>query len=251
MSNIIPYNFDYLREKLLPWQLLAIFDDIPSTNSYLKEHASSLQNKTLVLANQQSSGRGRFQRQFRSDRDKGIYCSFLLKNYDVKLLTQLSFACALALAISTHDLYSLKTQIKWPNDLLIKDKKLAGILIESLHTGEHMDVVVGFGLNVYHQNFDTLNALSLEDVYPQAIDRNTLLMHFFKTLDQLMVSTDITVLYRTWMVPSGESLYTSIEGIKTMVKVIDIQENGTLLVRMQDGTERSLFNEEIQIQSNL
>ena len=247
MSNIVPYNYEYLNASLDTWYVHTIFDDIPSTNTYLKEQAQFLSNRTIVLANQQSSGRGRFDRQFKSSRDKGIYCSFLLKNVKTYQLTQLSFACALALALSIHELYQINVQIKWPNDLLLNKKKLAGILIETMHQAKTMDVVIGFGLNVYHQEFENLNATSLEASYSGALDRNQFLIHFFKHFDECLNQSDILNLYREWMIPSGEVITTSIQGIKTEVTVLDILENGTLLVRKEDGTERSLFNEEIQI----
>ena len=251
MSNIIPYADEYLNTSLDTWHIHPIFDDIPSTNTYLKEQAHFLSDRTIVLANQQSSGRGRYDRQFKSVRDKGIYCSFLLKNVKTKQLTPLSFACALALALSINELYQIKVQIKWPNDLLLNKKKLAGILIETMHQADAMDVVIGFGLNVYHQDFENLNATSLEEAYPGTLDRNQFLIHFFKHFDDRLNQNDIFPLYRKWMVPSGEVITTSIQGIKTEVTVLDILENGTLLVRKDNGTSLSLFNEEIQIISNL
>lgn len=251
MSNIIPYAQTYLNTKLESWHVHTIFNDIPSTNTYLKEQTHKLDDRTIILANQQHSGRGRYQRQFKSLRDKGIYCSFLMKNYDTQALTQLSFACAIALAITIHELYQLKVQIKWPNDLLLNTKKLAGILIETMHQAETMDVVIGFGLNVYHQDFDDLNATSLEDVYSSRIDRNHFIVHFFKVFDTVIKTEDILMHYRKWMVPSGKVISTSINGIKTLVMILDIQNDGALLVKKEDGTELSLFNEEIQILSNL
>ena len=251
MSNIIPYAQAYLNTKLETWYVHTIFDDIPSTNTYLKEQAHFLSDRTIILANQQSSGRGRYQRQFKSIRDKGIYCSFLMKNFDAHALTQLSFACALALAITIHELYQLRPQIKWPNDLLLNAKKVAGILIETMHKAETMDVVIGIGLNVYHQDFGDLNATSLEDDYSSPIDRNHFIIHFFKVFDTVIKTEDILMLYRKWMVPSGEVITTSIKGIKEQVTILDIQKNGALLVKKEDGTEFSLFNEEIQILSNL
>lgn len=251
MSNIIPYADEYLNTSLDTWHVHTILDDIPSTNTYLKEQAHFLSDRTIVLANQQSSGRGRYDRQFKSVRDKGIYCSFLLKNVKTKQLTPLSFACALALALSIHELYQIKVQIKWPNDLLLNKKKLAGILIETMHQADAMDVVIGFGLNVYHQDFENLNATSLEEAYPGTLDRNQFLIHFFKHFDELLNQNDIFPLYRKWMVPCGETLITSIQGIKTQVTILDIQADGCLLVKKDDGTSLSLFNEEIQILSNL
>ena len=251
MSNVIPYIREEMNEKLDVWQIQTIFNDIPSTNTYLKEQAQNLSDKTIVHANKQSSGRGRYQRQFKSTQDKGIFCSFLMKNYDPQSLTQLSFACALALAITIEELYQLHVQIKWPNDLILNSKKLAGILIETMHQAETMDVIIGFGLNVYHQDFGELSAISLEDAYHSILDRNLFIVHFFKIFENLLKTENILTLYRKWMVPRGEVITTSIQGIKTEVMILDAQENGSLLVKKEDGTELTLFNEEIQILSSL
>lgn len=251
MSNIIPYSHPYLNAHLDVWHVHTIFDDIASTNTYLKEHATSLPDRTLVLANQQNAGRGRFKRHFKSERDKGIYCSFLLKHVDVQKLNHISFATALALTLTLHDLYQTNIQIKWPNDLVINNQKLAGILIETLHHAGAMDVVIGFGLNVYLQDLSDLNAIALEEVVPKTLDRNQILIRFFSIFEDLLKQDDILPLYRLHMLPAGTFITTTIEGIKTVVQIVDIQANGTLLVKKEDGTPCFLFNDEIHIPPNL
>lgn len=245
MLTPLPYIREYLMDEIHLWHVHSIFEDISSTNTFLKEQSASLSNRTIVLANQQNSGRGRFQRQFKSARDKGIYCSFLLKKVEVQNRTHLSFSCALAIAMTINDLYQIKVQIKWPNDLLLNKKKLAGILIETVHQAESMDVVIGFGLNVHSQDFEGLDAIALEDVYGAGLDRNEFLIHFFKTFDELSKLDNLMPLYHAFMIPIGSLISTTIQGFKTTLTIVNIQDDGTLLAKKEDGTLLTLFNEEI------
>ena len=79
------------------WQLLPIVETIPSTNTWLKKHAEHLQDKTILIAREQTQGRGRSDRSFHSARDRGLYLSVLLKETISDLpLTKLTALCALA-----------------------------------------------------------------------------------------------------------------------------------------------------------
>ena len=110
------------------WQLLPIVETIPSTNTWLKEHAEHLQDKTILIAREQTQGRGRSDRSFHSARDRGLYLSVLLKETISDLpLTKLTALCALAAHRAIKESCQLTTQIKWVNDLLCQEHKLAGI----------------------------------------------------------------------------------------------------------------------------
>lgn len=251
MSSPYPYDQDYLNKHLNNWNIIRLFDDIPSTNTYLKDNALLLADRSIILANQQSAGRGRYQRNFLSAKDKGIYCSFIIKNDTHCSLTQISFATAIALASSIYHLYKIRVQVKWPNDLVYANQKLAGILIETTSQEKALDIVIGFGLNVYSQDFGELSAIALEDIQSHVINRNELLVSFFKIFDQMLLNENIIEEYRAWMVPSGTPISTSIQGIKSEVSVLDVQDDGSLLVKKHDGTYLKLFNEEIQIITTL
>ena len=149
------------------WQLLPIVETIPSTNTWLKEHAEHLQDKTILIAREQTQGRGRSDRSFHSARDRGLYLSVLLKETISGLpLTKLTALCALATHRAIKESCQLTTQIKWVNDILCQEHKLAGILCEALYEGTRPKAfVIGFGINWqltgYKHKCSSINSLTV------------------------------------------------------------------------------------------
>lgn len=226
-----------------------IFDTIDSTNTYIKNNYNSLKNKAIILAKYQTNGRGRYDRNFLSNDNKGIYCSFLLKE-DINMnLLNLKIACALQYSIRT--IFKLDTQIKWPNDLMINNKKCAGILIETQYNQNNLEaIIVGFGLNIFKQDFNhelSEIATTLEDYKSQEYDRNQLLNTFFNTLDNFLSNIDTIEYYKNHMIPINTHVRLTINNKKETVKIIDINLDGQLIVETKNNTILTLFNEEITL----
>ena len=115
------------------WHLLPVFDSINSTNTWLKQNAASLNDRTILIAREQSEGRGRNERRFHSAKGKGLYLSLLLKpDAGTLSFSKMTALSALALQRAIRESCQLECQIKWVNDLLYQDHKIAGILCESL-----------------------------------------------------------------------------------------------------------------------
>ena len=118
------------------WQLLPIVETIPSTNTWLKEHAEHLQDKTILIAREQTQGRGRSDRSFHSARDRGLYLSVLLKETISDLpLTKLTALCALATHRAIKESCQLTTQIKWVNDILCQEYNWPGSCVRPCMKG--------------------------------------------------------------------------------------------------------------------
>ncbi|MFA5554150.1 MAG: biotin--[acetyl-CoA-carboxylase] ligase [Phycisphaerae bacterium] len=126
-----------------------VFGSVSSTNDIASEYAKSESNDGLViLAEQQQSGRGRGNNKWLSDYGDSIICSVvLIKESISKELLSLTFAAATAEAISP------KAKIKWPNDIFLNGKKIAGILLESKQTGFGTAHIVGIGINCHQKTF--------------------------------------------------------------------------------------------------
>jgi BirA family transcriptional regulator, biotin operon repressor / biotin---[acetyl-CoA-carboxylase] ligase len=128
---------------------LLVFDDLDSTNSTAKELArDGAEEGTIVIARTQNRGRGRFDRIWQSP-EGGVYLSFILRpKISVEKTSLLPFVAALALT-KTIESYGLHATIKWPNDVRVNGKKIAGILLESDVLGHSVNyVVVGIGMNL-------------------------------------------------------------------------------------------------------
>ena len=139
--------------KLAP-QILR-FDSLPSTNLEAAKRAIEGAAEGLcVVASEQTAGRGRLQRQWISPKGAGLYFSMVLR----PRIHQSSWPLiTLAAALAVHDAllkaYSLKTDIKWPNDILSNNRKLCGILAETVETTVGRAVVLGIGINLTSSAF--------------------------------------------------------------------------------------------------
>ena len=123
------------------------FETLSSTQTYLKEHFKTLDDKTVVMADEQTAGRGRFDRKWISQ-PGGLYFSVLLKPTQQDFLANLTQLMALSLCQAVES-YSLQPNLKWPNDVQLNGKKLCGILSETvMQNGKIACVVLGVGVNV-------------------------------------------------------------------------------------------------------
>ncbi|MGQ0794897.1 MAG: biotin--[acetyl-CoA-carboxylase] ligase [Nitrosopumilaceae archaeon] len=157
----IGYRLTETTELLLPWEIrdgletrllgkrVYYFDTINSTQNFAAEIASKPQeNGTLVIAQKQTQGRGRLSRKWTSP-EGGIWMSLILHpEFDVSVSTFFPIISSLALAVSIEKVLKIKPQIKWPNDLTINNKKVAGILIDvSIESGNIGYLILGVGIN--------------------------------------------------------------------------------------------------------
>jgi BirA family biotin operon repressor/biotin-[acetyl-CoA-carboxylase] ligase len=133
-----------------------MFDELPSTNDYLKENYRSLRDHFPVMVNAdlQTRGRGRNDRSWHSARGLGVYATFGVDISDPGLLPFLAIASGIASAETLKGLSGLEFLLKWPNDVLVNGKKIAGVLVENIVTGESAVSLIGIGINVNQQSED-------------------------------------------------------------------------------------------------
>jgi len=133
---------------------LFAFQELPSTNSFaLDLIRNNPQDGTLILANSQSEGRGRMDRQWFSPPGLNIYASLIKRFHGANTQIQDSGwippLAGLAIAMAIEEITALSLALKWPNDILIQEQKVGGILCESATDSEGIRwVVIGFGINV-------------------------------------------------------------------------------------------------------
>ncbi|MGY1489915.1 bifunctional biotin--[acetyl-CoA-carboxylase] ligase/biotin operon repressor BirA [Methylobacillus pratensis] len=231
---------------------LALFDSIESTNSYLMQQAAiGAAHGTVAAALLQTRGRGRRGRSWQSAFGSSLTFSLLWRfQAGASALSGLSLAVGLALMRTLHQYGLCSAQLKWPNDILVRERKLAGILIE-LH-GD-MDgpsaAVIGIGLNlrlpaatrgqIDQPVTDMASHLPVE-INPNDI-LGQLLNHLAQVLDEFEQS-GFTAMREEWqshhafqgetvklLFPDGREQYGHVEGIA---------DDGVLLVRNEHGTQR-------------
>jgi BirA family biotin operon repressor/biotin-[acetyl-CoA-carboxylase] ligase len=139
------------------------FNEIDSTNTYLKELLTNdLDEGLVVLADFQRAGRGRLDRTWASPPRASLLCSILLRPpIQAGQLQLVVAAVALSIRVALERLSGLRAQLKWPNDLVVGDNKLAGLLAEVIETSSGFAVVVGLGVNLTFDGPDDVPATSV------------------------------------------------------------------------------------------
>jgi BirA family biotin operon repressor/biotin-[acetyl-CoA-carboxylase] ligase len=139
------------------------FEEIDSTNSYAKQRAVEGCPEGLVaLADFQTAGRGRLDRTWVAPARSSLLCSIVLRpELDADELQLVVAAVALATRQALERLSGLRAQLKWPNDLIVRDRKLGGLLAEIVVTPHGYDVVVGLGLNLTFDGPERVEATSV------------------------------------------------------------------------------------------
>lgn len=125
-------------------------DEVDSTNLYAKQNLASLEDKTIIIADNQTSGRGRFDRAWIDLGEDNLFLSFVLKPSDIFKDVYANLTQYLSVILcNVLEEYGLSPSIKWPNDVLIDGKKIAGILSETVMQGNKFKgLVLGIGVNL-------------------------------------------------------------------------------------------------------
>ena len=137
-------------------QEILCFESIDSTNTKAKELADAgYPSGTLVVADQQSAGRGRRGRNWESPAGTGIFMTLMLKpEINPNNASMLTLVAALAVARAITDVSGQKAMIKWPNDIVMNGKKICGILTEMSAQFDYINhIVIGIGINVHNEVF--------------------------------------------------------------------------------------------------
>lgn len=141
------------------------FDEVSSTNDVAKDFADKHYDEySVIVASSQTAGRGRNGRTWVSPSNKGLYMSMLLRpQIDISRLPSLTLVTGIATCDTIAEVSQCHTGIKWPNDIIINGRKVAGILCE-LHTTQNNEhcMIIGVGVNV-----NTLpQELPVRPIYP-------------------------------------------------------------------------------------
>ncbi len=240
-------------EAAFPEWTLEIHEELPSTNQYLMQQAAKLQTPAVVVAEQQTQGRGRGGNSWWSDRDSLTFSvMFSPEKYGIprsqqRLLSLIAAALVRESIITSGDIDGSRVWLKWPNDIYLDGKKVCGILLEQPGTPNDV-IVIGIGLNVNNSFGDAPDeicekAISIQDASTENLLLTTVLFSImanfedifedeqrredffpyaweeFHLLDQKMVTID----------QSGKQITGRCEGI---------DESGALLLRDMYGLQQ-------------
>ncbi len=214
---------------------------VDSTNNYIKKHYETLNDGTIVFASQQTAGRGRSNHLWMSE-EGNLYFSFIIKK---EVLRNKIFNYTILTSMAVINLLkslNIEAKIKYPNDILINDKKICGILIESFGSKEIEYVVVGVGININQLDFKELSAyaISLRQITNKDYKINETLNNFIKEYNLLEKSTYSKVVkeYVNYSMIIGKKI--KIEG--NLYEIKGITEAGEIVVKNKNEQKRLILN---------
>jgi len=227
------------------------FGKIDSTNSHLSRLGEEgFPEGTVIVADEQTAGRGRFGRSWEAEPQANLLFSLLLRPHFLQQdeIFVLTFAAAVAVAEGIEKITNLHPQLKWPNDVLLDGKKVCGILLESSFDSSRFSrVVLGIGLNVNQQNFSpsiSSQATSLFLSTGKRFDREELLIAILTNFSLFYDSTqkrDFYSVMKKWRdrsTMSGKKIIVSLEGRRYEGICDDVADDGRLVVSTDDGPKK-------------
>ncbi len=254
-----------IQRELESWAAECTLELVPctvSTNALIRERAAGgAQEGLVILANQQTRGRGRLGREFYSPPDTGLYMSLLLRPREMAAAqaVQITTMAAVAACEAIEALVGKEAQIKWVNDILLGGRKVCGILTEgffNLETGKPEEIVVGIGFNVYppadgfpediRETADSILHIQSDE------GKNRLaaafLNHFFK-IYRNPVRSDFVDRYRARSIVIGHAIRIVTPFQTRNAYALDIDRDCRLVVRYEDGTVGQLSSAEVSIRA--
>lgn len=263
MRRTEPIRLQRIREKLqtkVIGKTIHCFSEVASTNDLAKEMAAiGAKEGTVIIAETQTRGKGRLGRKWASPRG-GIWLSTILRpKLSAKDIPKLTLTISLAVAKAINQLFNLKTEVKWPNDVLINARKVCGILTEANTRGDKTNfVVVGIGINA-NIELDSLpkkvreNATSLKHVLKREIDREQflrVLLEKFERYYVMLAKGKFNSVLKEWKSLCGFlNSYVEVASLEEKIEgwAIDVDENGALIIRLRDGTLREVLSGDVNL----
>lgn len=243
-------------------QQIHVFDVVDSTQIIAHEKArNGAKDGTVILAEEQTLGRGRMTRPWESTKNKGVWMTVIIRpDIPPQMASQFTLVAAVAVTKAIKEMSEkLQPEIKWPNDILIRGKKCTGILTEMQSEPDCVQaLLVGIGINVNHIEEDfsadiqhIATSLAIEAGEP--ISRARLIaniLHYLEQYSDLYVTQGFAPIKEMWEQSSctiGKKVeVTTLREVFTGV-AIGINEDGVLQVKLATGEVRPIYSGDIKI----
>ncbi|MBU8902741.1 MAG: biotin--[acetyl-CoA-carboxylase] ligase [Victivallales bacterium] len=235
-------------------------DKVDSTNKYALRNFADLPDSTLIVASEQSSGRGRHERQWLSPPNTNIYASMIIKDIGENPTLASMIASLGALSALRASAPDMKFWLKWPNDIFCRERKIAGILCESASDSKQQiaGIVAGIGINV-NMPTDIINSIdqpatSLMHETDNKFNLKKVVKKLAKSLKKYynIYSISPEVLFTCWKDENlliGQTVEVNTGEKEIEGKIIDLGNNGELIFE-SSGKQIKLFSGDVKINKN-
>ncbi|MEM3552202.1 MAG: biotin--[acetyl-CoA-carboxylase] ligase [Candidatus Bathyarchaeia archaeon] len=231
------------------------FKTVDSTNNIAKKLAEEgFEEGTIIVAETQTKGRGRYRRTWFSPKG-GLWFSIILRpEMSPNEVFKLNFLTTLSIVKAINDLYNLKAEIKWPNDVLINGKKVCGVLNETkIKDGKLEFVILGIGMNVniplevfpkeLRKTSTSLKILLRENVPIMVLLQKILKNIFFYYSEVKKNFIQILNEYKCFMKMLNSWIEINVGNKKMKGQVIDVnEETGALIVKLRNNNFQEIFD---------
>ncbi len=219
-----------------------VFGTVTSTNDAAAEYASNVKNDGLViLAEEQTSGRGRGGNKWYGGKGQSVLCSIVLANENLNAeLLSLTAAVAVAEAVSET------ARVKWPNDIILNGKKVAGILLESKQTEYGKVFILGVGINCHQKDFPAelaSTATSIDIETQTSSDRISLIKRLITSIEHRLeeATTNSKAILEKWRQLStqlGQRLTVVYDGQEFTGSCVGVDPLKGLILQLDSGAMR-------------
>jgi len=240
---------------------ILLFHSLPSTNEWATENLKHLQHRDVVWAVCQTEGKGRFDRKWISPNDLNLTVSVIIKCDEAceRFISSITQIAAITIAATLRKI-SLAAMVKWPNDVLVNGKKIAGILAErDTETGT---IVLGMGLNVNMTAEDLENqrliqpatSIKMETGQDHVVGEilNTLLIHLDKWLNFTSIEEYVFPIeeWNEFDFLKGKTITVFSGEIQTSGHYGGIDKDGRLIVTDPSGTRHEFWSGDVSVRAN-
>lgn len=242
------YDFGFIKD-------IIYFNEIDSTNKYCKDF--NLNDGTLVIAGFQKTGRGRLNHFWESDKDENVLIS-IVKEFDIsgELIQYVNFYFSLITLFVLHKFTeNPEIKLKWPNDIIYQDKKLAGILSEGMDISSPIKkFVIGIGINVNQKSFTTTidkGATSLFNICNKKFDIQNIILELCLMLGsfyQIIYNPErLMTIWKKYSIGIGKKVsYINIDQNEIKKGIIDeIDNSGAIIIKDSSGKKVKHYSGEI------
>lgn len=221
-------------------------DTVDSTNNYAANlvRLSQPPEGTVITAQHQTEGKGQRHANWESLNGENLLCSIVLYPKFIQAINQ--FALSQVVAVSIHELLETQLQmeiwIKWPNDIIVRNKKIAGILIENSWMESRMNsCIAGVGINLNQISFENIKAISVRQLTGNSWDVDACLLKFIDLLEKYYLKlksgnfSEINSLYHDHLFRKGVPSKFIFENQEIEATIIGVDVHGRLKLKLSSG----------------
>ncbi|MDY4023442.1 biotin--[acetyl-CoA-carboxylase] ligase [Staphylococcus borealis] len=239
---------------------IEVFESVASTQTIAKQELVGNSASMIILSDEQTQGRGRFNRNWASSKGKGLWMSLVLRpNVPFSMIPKFNLFAALGIRDAIQSFSNDKVEIKWPNDIYIVDKKVCGFLTEMIANYDSIDAIIcGIGINLNHEDSDFSDeikhsATSVGLHSDTKINRYTFLEALISSIEKRytqFLTQPFAEIRNEYIQASNiwqRQLRFTENNTQFIGEAIDIDRDGFLIVKDENNEVRRLISADIDI----